>query len=77
MKQGSGNSSNAGRKVEPRSHAVSPAGVSQIGTARGNHATDTAKILHGSSQPMYEGRSFEAPHDVGRTVHHGGSQGRR
>lgn len=77
MKQGSGNNSNAGRKTEPNSRAVSPAGVSQIGSAMGNHVTDQGKILHGVSKPMYEGRGFEAPHDAGRTSHHSGSQGRR
>lgn len=77
MKQGSGNNSASGRKTEPRAHAINPAGVSQIGSAMGNHATDTGKILHGSSISMDAGRGFEAPKDSGRTIHHGGSQGRR
>ena len=78
MKQGSGiNSRDGSRKIEPRSHAINPAGVSQIGSAMGNHATDTGKILHGSSISMDAGRGFEAPRDAGRTTHHSGSQGRR
>lgn len=78
MKQGSASSSRMGStKREPIAHAVSPAGVSQMGEALGNHATDVGKTLHGASEPMYKGRGFEAPHDAGRTIHHGGSQGRR
>jgi hypothetical protein len=65
------------RKIEPRAHAMNPAGVAQIGSAMGNHATDTGKILHGASVSMDRGRGFEAPKDAGRTVHHGGSQGKR
>lgn len=78
MRQGSAsNSGSGGRKIEPIAHAVNPAGVSEIGQSMGNHATDCTKILHGTSQPMYSGRGFEAPRDAGRTVHHGGSQGER
>ena len=78
MRQGSASSSGPGsRKIEPRAHAVSPGGVSQIGESLGNHATDVTKNLHGASIDMYKGRGFEAPHDAGRTVHHGGSQGKR
>lgn len=64
-------------KREPIAHAMNPAGVSQIGQALGNHATDQGKILHGASISMNAGRGFEAPKDAGRTVHHGGSQGKR
>jgi len=67
----------SGRKREPVAHAINPAGVSQIGSAMGNHATDTGKILHGASISMDAGRGFESPRDSGRTVHHSGSQGRR
>lgn len=78
MKQGHASSSGpASRKMEPRATIVNPAGVSQIGQALGNHATDQGKTLHGASKPLYAGRGFEAPHDAGRTVHHCGSQGRR
>lgn len=77
MKQGSGNSSMGQTKREPIARAVSPAGVSQIGSSMGNHATDVTHNLHGTSESMYKGRGFEAPHDAGRTVHHGGSQGKR
>ena len=75
MKQGSGRSTDSGRKIEPRGKSYTPGVVSQIGQALGNHATDTTRILHGASAPMYEGRgnSIEAP-KMGVTVHHGGSQ---
>lgn len=64
------------RKREPIAHAMNPAGVSQIGSAMGNHSMDSGKILHGASISMDAGRGFEAPKDSGRTVHHGGSQRR-
>jgi hypothetical protein len=76
MKQGQASSSGpGGRKREPIAHAVSPAGVSQIGESLGNHATDSTKILHGASEPMYKGRGFEAPMNKPMR-HHTGSQGR-
>ena len=65
-----------GRKVEPRAHAISPAGVSQIGSAMGNHATENGQTLRGSSVSLDKGRGFEAPKDEGRTTHRSGSQGR-
>ena len=77
MKQGSSSYTVADMKREPHSRAVNPAGVAQIGSAMGNHATDVTENLHGSSEALYSGRGFEAPHDAGRTVHHGGSQGKR
>lgn len=77
MKQGSSSYNMTDMKREPRVRAVNPAGVSQIGEAMGNHATDTTHNLHGSSEAMYSGRGFSAPHDAGKTVHHSGSQGRR
>ena len=78
MKQGSGITSRDGaRKIEPRAHAINPAGVSQIGSAMGNHSTDSqGKILHGSSISIDAGRGFSPPRDAGRTVHHTGSQKR-
>lgn len=51
----------SGMKREPIPYAVNPAAVSQIGEALGNHATDTGKILHGASEPMYEGKGYKAP----------------
>jgi len=76
MKQGSGHNSNSGRKTEPRPMAINPAGVSQIGEALGNHATESGKKLD-PQESMHAGRGFSAPKDDGRTVHHSGSQGRR
>lgn len=55
-----------------------PGVVSQIGEALGNHATDTTKILHGASAPMYDSQtkdSFGAP-KAKVTIHNAGSQGR-
>lgn len=77
MKQSRAVTSMSGQKREPIAHAMNPAGVSQIGQAMGNHATDQGKILHGASISMDRGRGFEAPTDAGRTVHHNGSQGKR
>lgn len=65
------------QKREPIAHAMNPAGVAQIGSAMGNHATGQGKILHGASVSIDRGRGFEAPTDAGRTVHHNGSQGKR
>lgn len=64
--QGSGNSSDGGRKREPISHAISPAAVSELGI----HQVRTVP------QPMHEGRGFTAPQPAGVSTHHCGSQGR-
>ena len=63
------------QKVEPTSRAVNPAGVAQIGSAMGNHATESGKIMYGVSKPLYAGRGFEAP-KVSCEPHKGGSQGK-
>lgn len=55
--------------------AVNPAGVSQIGQALGNHATDTGRVLHGAQEAMHKGRGFSAP-GIASTNHHSGSQGK-
>ena len=65
MKQGSGKSSDSGRKVEPKSKAVGIAYVSELGI----HQVRTR------SAPMYEGRGYEAPKTVGSN-HPRGSQGK-
>lgn len=75
MKQGSGNNSNRGRKVEPRPMAISPAGVSQMGEALGNHTTDHGTTNYRGDR-MHQGRGFTAPMDAGRQIHKGGSQRR-
>lgn len=78
MKQGNASTSGPdGRKIEPRPHAMSPAGVSQIGQSLGNHATGTGRILNGASKELYAGKGFMAPDPVSCTSHKGGSQGRR
>lgn len=64
-------SGSAGRKVEPNSRAVSPCGVSELGSALGNVAGGR-RI---TSEPLYEGKGYKAPM-AGATNHKGGSQGR-
>jgi hypothetical protein len=77
MKQGRASVSGPGsRKVEPHGPNYTPGVVSQIGENLGNHATDSGKILHGSSAPMYAGRDDNLAPKAGMTVHHGGSQRR-
>ncbi len=73
------------------SQRVSPGGVSQAGSALGNHSTDSGKNLRGAVEPMYGG-SFGGPGSTklgnevalnvggggpgtGRTVQHCGTQG--
>ena len=76
MKQGHASSSGPGsRKIEPRATAVSVGGVSQIGTALGNKATDVPGTLPGGQKELYKGRGYEAPMNKS-TSHHSGSQGR-
>jgi hypothetical protein len=76
MRQGSGNNSDSARKREPVVHSINPTAVAQIGTALGNKATDVPGTLRGGAEAMHKGRGFSAPHDEGRTIHHGGSQRR-
>jgi hypothetical protein len=60
-------------KVEPRSTAVNPAAVSQIGISLGNHCEE------GDLNPSYPsvdaGRGYSAP-GIGTTTHGKGSQGK-
>ncbi len=65
MKQGRAtHDGSASTKVEPRSHAVSPEAVDQLGQALGR-----------PGKQLYEGRGLEAPM-AGETTHKSGSQGR-
>lgn len=73
MKQGTSNSRPGDRKVEPSSRAVNPGGVSQIGTAIGNHSDKGTSGYRGET--LYEGRGYEAPM-AGVTTHGCGSQGK-
>lgn len=77
MKQGSGRSSNAGRKVEPTPHIVSVPSVAQMGSMLGNKATDHSQILHGVSSELYKGKGYKAPMNRSMTTHKSGSQGGR
>lgn len=65
MKQGTGNNSMGRRKIEPISHAISPAGVSQIGETVDKRAIEN----------FNKGRGYKAPMS-GHQIHHSGSQGR-
>lgn len=66
MKQGQAQSSHSGStKTEPRSHAVNPAAVAEIGIHE----------ARATSLPLYEGRGLEAPMRS-TTIHHCGSQGK-
>lgn len=64
MKQGTGNSAQGAHKTEPKSQAVNPEGVAQIGLA-----TAFPK------KPVYEGRGIQAPM-AGESSHKSGSQGK-
>lgn len=66
MKQGRATTSIVGStKVEPKSKAVNPAYVAELGI-------DESRV---NSLPMYEGRGLEAPM-VSETSHKCGSQGK-
>jgi hypothetical protein len=65
LKQGTGKSTVAGGKVEPKSQGVNPAAVADLGV----HQVRTKSIS------MYEGRGIEAPKAASST-HKSGSQGR-
>lgn len=76
MKQGQATHSGSGStKVEPRSHAISPGAVSQIGIKQGNHASDGGHTVHVATPSLNEGRGLKAPM-VGTTSHAKGSQGK-
>jgi hypothetical protein len=69
-------------KQEPRARAVSPAAVSQMGSAMGNHATEVGRVLPGGGSSLYAGpglnnvgpRPTVAGPGGGRDVQHCGSQ---
>lgn len=73
-------------KRDPRANAMNVKGVSQIGSAMGDHITGKGKVLNQVSQPLHAGRGFNSPLGArgsagvgagGRTIHAKGSQGRR
>lgn len=73
MKQGTGNRRPGDAKVEPRSHAINPRGIADLGLAQGNHATDSGTFKPNIS-PIDAGRGYSAP-DIRSTNRKGGSQG--
>ncbi len=50
--------SKSARKIEPRAMAINPRGVSQIGSAMGNHATDSGKKLTRAQEPIGAGSGY-------------------
>lgn len=77
MKQGSGISTKSAMKPTTVVHPVSPAAVSQMGSAMGNHATDHSQTLRGVSANLYPAKKgFLAPPEHSMTTHKSGSQGR-
>ena len=62
------------RKVEPKSKAINPGGVNNLGLAQGNHATDVG-TFRPHSTPLNAGRGFSAP-SIGTKRHGSGSQGK-
>lgn len=66
MKQGRASSNTqSGQKREPNAHAVSECAVADIGIQQ----------VYTRSEPLYEGRGFEAP-KAGSSTHRSGSQGK-
>ena len=65
MKQGTGRSIDAGRKIEPKSRAVNLSHVAEMGN-------ETVRV---KSAPLYEGRGYEAPKMM-KQSHPRGSQGK-
>ena len=65
MKQGTGHSTDAARKVEPKAKAVNVAHVSEMGIQK----------VRTKSTTLYEGRGYEAP-KAGKQSHPRGSQGK-
>lgn len=74
MKQGSGNSRMGQTKVEPKSRAMNPGAVGQIGIALGTHVTEEGEV-HGAAEKMHTGRGYHAP-KVECGNHPSGSQGK-
>lgn len=72
MKQGTSHDSMK-VKMEPRSTAVNPAGVANLGEAQGNHAD--CGDLPVKMTPMYAGRGYQAP-AIRSTSNKSGSQGK-
>lgn len=73
MKQGQAQTDRPGsQKVEPRSTAINPGGVSQIGTSIGNHSDKGTSDYRG--EPIDGGRGYMAP-SIGGKNHKSGSQG--
>lgn len=66
MKQGTGNNSDGGHKIEPRSTGYTAGYAGSIGIQE----------VRTRSQQVYAGRGIEAPKAT-TTIHHSGSQGKR
>lgn len=66
MKQGTGNKSKSAQKVEPRSTAINPGAVAQIGA----HVGEARAV-----ERMNQGRGYKAP-SIGGSNYPSGSQGK-
>lgn len=64
----------SGTKVEPRSRAISPAAVNEMGVSYGTHLTDNRETSGGQS-PLTTGPGLKAPM-AGSSTSNKGSQGR-
>jgi hypothetical protein len=76
MKQGSGNSRMGDMKPMTQVNAISPRGVSQIGSSIGNHVMDRGHVVKSGVEPVHIGRGFTAPALSSCPTHKSGSQGR-
>ncbi len=77
MRQGRASRSGSyGTKVEPKSHAVNEAGVSQIGYSYGEHVTERSRGSSGyRGEPVFKSQGFMAP-PVKSQSRNRGSQGK-
>lgn len=73
MKQGTGHNSMMGRKTDPDSRMVHPAGADGLDQAHGDHAD--GRDFPAKMTPLYGGRGYEAP-SIRNTTNKCGSQGK-
>ena len=76
MKQGKASrSGDYGHKVEPDSRRVDVASVSRLGNMVGTHVTRHGEVRN-VTDPVVDGRGFNAPKNVSHRTNNSGSQGR-
>ena len=74
MKQGKAPTVQSGHHVEPKSKAINPEYVAQMGNAQGHHVMEKGDIPF-RTVSMYGGHGLAAP-ECKTTFHTKGSQGR-